>query len=447
MGAALFLVVAQPAPALAHASLLRADPPDLCSPLVIPRVPAGDPRCAAGQVLPSPPTTVRLFFNERVSPVGRGVRVLGPDGRRVDRAVIRLEGSQMAVAIDAAAAGTYLVTWRVVSRDTHPARGAFAFSVGHASRPPGGGLAAGGAGARSGTSWMDLALQALARAMHFAGYALGFGAFAFQVLVLSPLAPGAGAAERRVWRLVSAGVVLLLAAEPLALLAQTSSLGEGSAFDAEVIGGALESSFGRVLAQRLGAALLLWVLLGLSTGPGRRGRGGSIRADATVAILGVALAFIDGEAAHAPGARPVWVGMGANTLHVAAMGAWAGGVAALLSVWWLPEMAGSPHEGGQARGEVAARAGRVFAASLGVLAVTGTVMAVQHLGGPFEVLTNGYGRTLGVKLVMICVAMLLALAAMRVSLAKRGRWWGWETGALTAVLALAGLLVSLPPPR
>ncbi len=431
--------MARPSVALAHASLLRADPPDLCSPLVIPRVPAGDPRCAAGQVLPSPPTTVRLFFNERVSPVGRGVRVLGPDGRRVDHGPVRLDGSRMIVAIDAAEVGTYFVTWRVVSTDTHPARGAFAFSVGRASSPPGGGLAAGGAGiTQAAASGMDLALQAMARAMHFAGYALGFGAFAFQVLVLHPLAPDARAAERRVWRLVGAGVVLLLAAEPLALLAQTSSLGAG-ALDSEVIGGALDSSFGRVLAQRLGAALLLWMLLGLRTVPGhggraatdpRGGRSGSIRADATVAILGVALAFIDGEAAHASGARPAWVGMGANTLHVAAMGAWVGGVAALLRVWWLPEMACS-------RREVAARTGRVAAAALGVLAVTGTVMAVQHLGGPLDVLTNGYGRTLGVKLGMVCAVLLAA----------RGRWWGWEAGALAAVLALAGLLVSLPPPR
>jgi len=420
---------AQSPAALAHAGLVRSDPPDICSPLAIPRLPAGDPRCAAGTVLAAPPTAVRLFFNERVSLVGRGVRVLGPDGRRVERGPVRLDGPQMTVGVDAAEAGTYLVTWRVVSTDTHPARGTFAFSVGHASSLPRGMSATGGGSTR------DLLLQALARSAHFVGYALGFGAFAFQVIVLHPLGPGASDAERRVRQLVGAGVVLLLAAEPLALLAQTSSLGAGAggALDPEVVSGALDSSFGRVLAQRLGAALLLWVLLGGA-------RDASVRATLAVAILGLALAFVDGKAAHAAGPRPAWLGLGMNTLHVAAMGVWVGGVAALLSVWRLPAVAGC-------RREVAARLGRVSAAALSVLVVTGTVMAVQHLAGLIDFLASAYGRTLGVKLGMLCVVLLLAAAAVRAPSARRGLWWVREAAALFGVLALAGLLVSLPPPR
>ncbi len=383
-------------------------------------------------MLASPPSTVRLFFNERVSLVGRGVRVRGPDGRRVDRGPVRLDGPQMTVGVDTAEAGTYLVTWRVVSTDTHPARGTFAFSVGHASSLPKGMSAAGGAGAGS---TIDLLPQALARSAHFVGYALGFGAFAFQVIVLRPLGLGASDAERRVWQLVGTGVVLLLAAEPLALLAQTSSLGAGAggALDPEVVSGALDSSFGRVLAQRVGAALLLWVLLGAA-------RDASVRATLAVTILGLALAFVDGEAAHAAGPRPAWLGLGMNTLHVAAMGVWVGGVAALLSVWRLPAVAGW-------RREVAARVGRVSAAALSVLVATGAVMAAQHLAGVTDFLASAYGRTLGVKLGMVCVVLLLAVAAVRVSLARRGLWWVREAAALFGVLALAGLLVSLPPPR
>ncbi len=380
-------------------------------------------------VLTNPPAVVELFFNEPVSLAGRSVRVVGPDGRGADRGPVRLAGPQLSVGVDAAQAGTYLVAWRVISADTHPARGTFTFSVGRASRLPGE-VPGGGGGAGSA---IGLALQVLARWMHFAGYALGFGSFAFQATVLRPLGVVAGEAERRVWQLVGAGVVLLLLAEPLALLAQASSLGAAGALDPEVTSAALESSFGRVLAQRFGAALLLWVLMGAA-------RGGSVRATLGVAILGVALAYVDGEAAHAIGSRPAWLGMSTNTLHLAAMGAWVGGVTALLRVWRLPEIAG-------ARREVTARVAGMSTAALSVLLVTGVVMAVQHLAGPVDLLTNAYGRTLSVKLGMVCLVLLLAFAATRRSPALRAAWWTREAAALFGVLVLAGLLVSLPPPR
>ncbi len=429
--AALLWMTARPPAALAHATLIRSDPPDLCSPFAVPRVPAGDPRCATGAVLPSPPPSVHLFFNERVQLVGRGVRVLAPDGRRVDRGAVRVDGPEVTAGIDAAEAGTYLVAWRVVSGDTHPAVGTFAFSVREASAPPGGVPGAGGTAAGSS---VGLLLQVLARAAHFAGYALGFGAFAFQTIVLRPLGLGAPDAEGRAWRLVGIGVLLLLAAEPLALLAQTTSLGAGAGgpLDPDIVGGALDSSFGRVLAQRLGAALLLWVLLGAA-------RDASARATGAVAILGLALALVDGEAAHAGGVRPAWLGLSLNTLHVAAMGVWTGGIAALLSVWGLPAIAGRPRE-------VAARVGRLAAVALGVLAATGIVMAVQHLAAPSDLLGTPYGRTLAAKLGVLLVVLLLALTASRVSEARRAPWWSREAVALLAVLVLAGLLVSLPPP-
>jgi copper transport protein len=429
VAAVLFIVAGRPPAARAHAVLLHTDPPDICSPLATPRLSADDPRCGTGAVLASPPATVRLVFNERVTPVGRGIRVVGPDGRQADRGPARVDGPQLSIEVDGTAAGTYVVTWRVISTDTHPSRGSFAFSVGHPSSPPPG-LPGTGAGLGSG---IDLALQALARGLHFTGYAAGFGVLAFHVVVLRPLGLDQGDAGRRVWRIMGAGVALLLIAEPLALLAQTASLGASGGLDPEALSGALESSFGRVLAQRLGAALLLWVLLGAA-------HDGSVRASQAIGILGLAVAFVDGEAAHAAGVRPAWFGLGVNTLHVAAMGAWIGGVAALLSVWRLPELAGRHRE-------VAARAGRVAAGALAVLVATGIAMAIQHLAGPADVLVSAYGRTLGVKVGLLCVALALAAVAARAAPARRARWWGREATVLAGVLALAGLLVSLPPPR
>ncbi|TMI83464.1 MAG: hypothetical protein E6H03_03690 [Bacillati bacterium ANGP1] len=304
--------------------------------------------------------------------------------------------------------GTYRVSWRVIAQDTHPSQGAFAFSVGRAGAPPGSAASAatGGVGPITG-----VILQVFARAVHLAGYALSFGVLAFRKMVLEPPALTAGGeTERRVWRLAGAG-------QPL---------------DPEILGGALDSSFGRVLAQRLGAALLLWVLVGAASAR-------PAPAAAAALVLGLALAFVDGEAAHAVGTRPSWLGLGLNTLHEAAMGTWVGGLVGLLSVWRVPTIA-------VRRVEIAVRTGRLAAWSAAVLAATGAGMAVQHLRGPGDLVATAYGETLAVKLILFLAALWLAWGAAGAPIDRRPRAWIREAAVLLAVLVLAGLLASLPPP-
>jgi copper transport protein len=423
-----------PPEALAHANLVRSDPSDPC--LILPssslsRLPQGDLPCATGVVLRQPLRFVHLFFNERVELIGRGVRVLAPSGRRVEVGPAQVSGSEVSVKVNAAEPGTYRVIWRVVASDTHPAQGTFAFSVGHASGPPAG---AGGPA----RSTLGLALQTLARALHFAGYALSFGVFGFRQLVLVPMIlANHVSSDRRVWRLVGAGVLALLLAEPLALVAQTASLsaaGDGP-FDLEVVGGALDSSFGRVLAQRLGAAVLLWVLVGAV----RNAHVGEMQMAWAVLPLGAVVALIDGEAAHAVGTRPVWAGLGINMVHEAAMGLWLGGLLGLLSIYRMPGIASR-------RTAIVARTARFALASVTVLIITGTVMALQHLTGLRDLTATAYGRTLLVKLCVLAAGLAIAWAAAAAPVDGRLRWWVREAGALLGVLALAGLLVSLQPP-
>ena len=91
-------------------------------------------------------------------------------------------GTQLSVGVDAAETGTYLVRWRVIATDTHPARGSFAVSVGQASAPPRAGSSFGGEGGS--VSGAGLAMQALARFLHFAGYGPACGPLAFRVPVM-----------------------------------------------------------------------------------------------------------------------------------------------------------------------------------------------------------------------------------------------------------------------
>lgn len=388
---------------------------------------------ANGALLSAPPAQVQLVFSEPVQAAGGGIAVLAPSGRRVEQGAARVAGDRLAIAVAASEPGTYLVVWQVFSYDTHPERGRFTFSVGAPSAGSAAMLAAGGSGSVTITG---LLMQVTARGLHFAGYALGFGPLAFILLVWQPLDgrdDDDREVQRRLWRLSGAGVLLMLLAEPLALAGQVASL-RGTPFDATIAGDALASSYGRVLAQRLGAAVALWVL-----GVAREEGAAAARWAPRLALgVGLFVALIDGEASHAAGTSPALVACLANATHLVAMAIWLGGLAALLALWHSPLPAG-------VCGELARRFGRIAAVAVLVLLASGLLLAVEHVAGLGGLLDTGYGRSLLAKLALVLAALAFALAGRRALPAVPVRWWRGEGATLVGVLALAGLLVSLPP--
>jgi copper transport protein len=363
----------------AHAQLIRSDP-------------------TPGSIRDSLPPTVELYFSENVTPAGRGISVYGPDGRMVQDGAARAQGTRLSVNLTTGAGGTYAVIWTVIAADTHPSRGMFTFSVGHESAVRAPGLSGGEVGL---VSPVGLVLQALSRFLHFAGFALGFGAATFALFV---------ARDPRPLRLAAGGAAMLLTAEPLALLAQTASLDPSQTLDGDALTGALASSFGRVLELHVAAALLLWAVLGaLRQAPWLRW---------SIPTLGLVLAVVDASAAHAIPALPQPMGLALSAIHVAAMGIWGGGLAAF---------AIAPAVGFR----------RVAAWSAGLLVVSGGALALMHFTEPAQLWSTAYGVSLLVKVPLVAVALLLAWRARR----------RWELAALMAVLAVAAVLVSLPPPR
>jgi len=374
--AALALV---PIAASAHAQLVSSNP-------------------APGAILNSLPDAVDLFFSEAVTPAGRGISVYGPDGKLASSGSARAQGNRLSVPLHEAGEGTYAVIWTVVATDTHPSRGELTFSVGHASPVSAPGFGGGNIGL---ASPLGLVLQGLGRWLHFAGFALGFGAATYALFV---------ARDARPLRLAAGGAALLLVAEPISLLAQTASFDPAQTFDAEALISALASPFGRVLGLRLAAALLLWAVLGaLRQAPWLRW---------AIPSLGVALSVADATAAHAVLVLPVPMGLALNAIHVSAMGLWVGGVAAY---------AVAP----------SGRFRRVAVWSAGLLVLSGAVLALMHFANPMQTMTTAYGVVLVVKLPLVALALLLAWRVRRRA----------ELVALTAVLLAAAVLVSLPPPR
>jgi len=314
----------------------------------------------AGLVLDSPPAQVTLRFSEPATPVGSGIELIAPSGERVAGGSARAAGSTLSLPFHATAEGTYRVVWKVVSADTHPSRGTFTFSVGAPSPAPGGD----GSGDVGLASPQGLFLQAVARWLGFAGLALLAGSLWTWLLLF----PG----EQRLRSLAGTGIVLAAA----------------------------------------GAALSAWMLIGAAAE--------SARWRANLLAPPIALALVEGASGHLLAGLPPVAAWVLNGIHVGAMAAWFGSLAAVLALR-LP-LSGLA---------------RPAAALAAVAILSGALLALLHLRSPGDLLLTAYGAVLALKIAATAVVLVLAgLAARRL-----------ELGALGAVVALAALLVSLPQPR
>jgi methionine-rich copper-binding protein CopC len=113
LAAYIALIAAAPA-ALAHAFLDHASP-------------------AVGSAVPTAPAAVTLWFTQDLEPAFSSVTVTDQAGQRVDLGNVQIpQGTpaELQVGLRPLAAGTYTVSWHVVSVDTHPTQGTFTFQVG-----------------------------------------------------------------------------------------------------------------------------------------------------------------------------------------------------------------------------------------------------------------------------------------------------------------------------
>jgi copper resistance protein C len=83
-----------------------------------------------GSTVASAPSEVTLTFTQKLETAFSTMSVTNAAGQRVDGGSVSVSGNTMRVSIRAAGAGTYRVTWRVLSVDTHTTQGNFTFRVG-----------------------------------------------------------------------------------------------------------------------------------------------------------------------------------------------------------------------------------------------------------------------------------------------------------------------------
>ncbi|WP_407319712.1 CopD family protein [Isoptericola halotolerans] len=367
-------------PAAAHAVLEGTDPQD-------------------GTVLDTAPEQLTLSFNEPVQAVPEGTTLLSPAGDAVDVQVAATDSSVVITPDDELGQGTWVVSWRVISLDSHPVAGAFSFSVGEPSADTAGATST-DPGARASSTTLAGARTVVQTAL-FAGTLLGAGLVVFELLVLH-VSPGAAPALRRRLQRVRY-VALTGAAVAAVLLAPTTTAWQaGGGWGALADPGTWTAS---ATSETAVASAIGLAGLGVATAfAARAGRDQRAAWPAGVS-LGAAVLAVGSLAlvGHTRTAGPVWLVVPSDVLHVVTAAVWLGGVVGLALVL-APS---SPVDPGRAARTVS-RFSTLGAWLLVALALTGVVLAWRILGTLDALWTTSYGLALLTKTWAVLYVVLIA---------------------------------------
>jgi copper transport protein len=401
------LLALLPASAVAHAVLEQTQP-------------------TRGAALERAPERVEVRFDEPVESSFGALRVFAADGDRVDVGdVERPAGDAIAVRVRAGLPdGAYTATFRVVSADSHPVTGGYAFTVGEA-----GGVSAAAVAdlLDEGAGPVTEVAFGVVRWVGYAAIALLAGGVGFLLLVWLPALRRVSAAggdgiepagrpaaalafQARGVRLLVGAAVAGLVATALGLVLQAATATGGSlwsALDGGLIHDVLATRFGEVWKLRFTAfASLAALLLFLPRRVEPRRRPVWIAAFAIpIAYLVVAPAL----GGHAGAGDDAALLVPLAAIHVAAMSAWVGGVALLLLV--VPAATGTLEPADRTRllATVVARFSTVALGAVAALLATGVAQSILQLDALSDLVDTAFGRAILVKATIFGV--LVALGA------------------------------------
>jgi len=87
---------------------------------------------AVGSAVHGPPPQVKLWFTQQLEPAFTSIRVSDQSGKQVDKGDPQVDAGDatlLRVSLPPLGPGTYRVTWRALSVDTHVTEGDFTFEV------------------------------------------------------------------------------------------------------------------------------------------------------------------------------------------------------------------------------------------------------------------------------------------------------------------------------
>ncbi|WFF08866.1 copper resistance protein CopC [Micromonospora sp. WMMD1076] len=410
------LLLTPASPAAAHAVLVSSSP-------------------AASAVVPEAPAQVVITFSEGVRKVPGKVRVIAPDGSRADRGEPTFQGAEVTIPVDPSGGrGTYLVSYRVISADSHPVSGAFTYSVGAPSEPP----------ADSGSdNRANPVTENAVKVTKYAGY-VGLLLLVGPALVLAALWPRR-LSRRGPARLAWTGLGLLAVATVAEVWLQVPYVSGGGLFDVTGSGlsDVLGSAYGTTHLVRLGLlAAAAFLLRPLSAGPIGRTDG------IILAVLGGAALFTWPLAGHAAASPAPAVSVVVDAVHLGGMAVWLGGLV-MLAVFLLRRADERELDA------ILPIWSRWAALAVAALLLAGTVQGLIEVAGLQALFDTTYGRLLLAKIALFVLvigvaAYSRALVRRRVAAGRPGsmrRAVVAELVITAVVLGVSATLVQTTPAR
>jgi copper transport protein len=384
-----------------------------------------------GEMLMQSPAEVVANFNEGVGPIF--FKVLDVKGQPVgDPGEIRLDGTKMILPLRATLPnGTYVLTYRVISADTHPVGATFGFSIGEPMKTVD---ATADAGSRS--IW-SLAV-AVNRWVLYAGMLWVAGTAMFLLLLGIEGSLREDARQKARW------------ASVLTALSYVLAVGFGGA-DMQLGGvealwkaATWRSGLDSTLASSAVLGLIAMALLYAGFVAGEQRRHGVLIAGATLAIGSF---LVTGHAATAP---PAWLMAPVVGVHLLATAFWIGAFRPLLLSTRQLSAADS--------GALMQRFSNFAVPAVIVVLISGTAISLKQLGSPAKLFDNDYGTVLLTKIILALVIIGIAaynkinltprlIANDVAGVSKIKRTITLELMLYVIVLAAASALTVTTPPR
>ncbi len=421
---------------LCVAAMFMATGPSLAHAALVDRSPEAD------AALDDAPSEVVLTFSEPVTVPSGGVRVFDADATRVD-AGMRDTGVSELVAIDLPADlpdGGYVVTWRVISADSHPVSGVWTFTVGDVTAVEDalveelfGGTGRGAPGV----------LGPMLRGLAYLGALAAAGALLLGWRALH--GPRASALTRPVVLVSAATAVVASLAAVVVQAMATTGYGPLAALRPPVLVEVAASSFGQSTGVRV---VWLVALLILSQ------RRAPIGVQALAGVISAVSFALDG---HQRSVEPALLLSLVDVVHLAAGAVWFGGLVLLLHA----TRSDGPIDGPDEAARLLGRFSNLALGAVAVVAVTGGLMSVPLVGRTGALSTTPYGLVLVAKVAAVVAVVAIAaynryaLVPLITRSAADGRAsaaWSrlgttirLEAAILVAVVAITGALVSQQP--
>jgi copper transport protein len=391
-------------------------------------------------VVRTSPKTVSLRFNEAVETAFGSIRVYDCGGGRVDSGKItRPSKDSVAVTIDRKLAkGTYTVTWRVISADSHPVAGAFVFNVKRANAS----TCKQVFGAKT-PGTID-ALFKFVRGLDFALILLVVGgAIALAVVLRS----AAAELRTRMFRILAGLSFGLVIAGALCIVLQgavAGGFGLSEAFRWDTVHSVLQTRFGHAFLWQIGVAIVIGALAMMAS------RSRRLELLPLFALLLIPTISAAGHA-RTSGALAIFL----DVFHVAAASTWVGGLAFTILGLLLA---------GDDRWPLASRAVPRFSLlavfSVATLITAGTIRGYQEVRAFHGLWDTRYGQLLLVKIALVLPLLLLGLYNNRyavprlkkqiASVVEQRRFLraaGTELAIMAAIVGVTAVLVTEPPAK